>query len=214
MLFRNLRDEPAPTIPGTARPTRMTAGFPPIRSAFGRVRGEGSEGKAAGIGRTDDGWTQPRPPALRLPASGSRKLCLAPLDKGGFAFHEIMGHGEMLEKLSFPLRPMRARSHHFFARPPTLCVRGIWCRLRDSNPRPPDYKSGALPAELRRPLRWGAWEGRPSQFRGLLSSWPEAIKSKSAMRTGVTTLEGQRSNTFSIRCAMQQHPRVVNSFVR
>jgi hypothetical protein len=25
-----------------------------------------------------------------------------------------------------------------------------WCRLRDSNPRPPDYKSGALPAELRR----------------------------------------------------------------
>lgn len=27
----------------------------------------------------------------------------------------------------------------------------IWCRLRDSNPRPPDYKSGALPAELSRP---------------------------------------------------------------
>src|SRR5262245_7823896 len=25
-----------------------------------------------------------------------------------------------------------------------------WCRLRDSNPRPPDYKSGALPAELSR----------------------------------------------------------------
>src|SRR6056297_1444877 len=27
---------------------------------------------------------------------------------------------------------------------------GIWCRLRDSNPRPPDYKSGALPTELSR----------------------------------------------------------------
>src|SRR5262245_17438348 len=26
-----------------------------------------------------------------------------------------------------------------------------WCRLRDSNPRPPDYKSGALPTELSRP---------------------------------------------------------------
>ena len=25
-----------------------------------------------------------------------------------------------------------------------------WCRLRDSNPRPPDYKSGALPTELYR----------------------------------------------------------------
>ena len=25
-----------------------------------------------------------------------------------------------------------------------------WCRLRDSNPRPPDYKSGALPTELSR----------------------------------------------------------------
>ena len=26
-----------------------------------------------------------------------------------------------------------------------------WCRLRDFNPRPPDYKSGALPTELSRP---------------------------------------------------------------
>ncbi len=25
-----------------------------------------------------------------------------------------------------------------------------WCRVRDSNPRPPDYKSGALPTELTR----------------------------------------------------------------
>ena len=31
-----------------------------------------------------------------------------------------------------------------------LATAGIWCRLRDSNPRPPDYKSGALPAELSR----------------------------------------------------------------
>ena len=33
------------------------------------------------------------------------------------------------------------------------CVRfhwGSWCRLRDSNPRPRDYKSRALPAELSR----------------------------------------------------------------
>ena len=29
----------------------------------------------------------------------------------------------------------------------------VWCRLRDSNPRPSDYKSDALPAELSRP-RW------------------------------------------------------------
>ena len=26
-----------------------------------------------------------------------------------------------------------------------------WCRLQDSNPWPPDYKSGALPTELSRP---------------------------------------------------------------
>ena len=28
-----------------------------------------------------------------------------------------------------------------------------WCRLRDSNTRPPHYECGALPAELRRPIR-------------------------------------------------------------
>ena len=29
---------------------------------------------------------------------------------------------------------------------------GEWCRLEDSNPWPPDYKSGALPTELSRRL--------------------------------------------------------------
>ena len=29
----------------------------------------------------------------------------------------------------------------------------LWCRLRDSNPRPPDYKSGALPTVLSRPRK-------------------------------------------------------------
>ena len=29
-------------------------------------------------------------------------------------------------------------------------ARTLWCRLRDSNPRPTDYKSVALPAELNR----------------------------------------------------------------
>src|SRR5262245_46799737 len=31
---------------------------------------------------------------------------------------------------------------------PDLSACFQWCRQRDSNPRPPDYKSGALPAEL------------------------------------------------------------------
>jgi hypothetical protein len=30
--------------------------------------------------------------------------------------------------------------------------KGKWCRLQDSNPWPPDYKSGALPTELSRPM--------------------------------------------------------------
>src|ERR1043166_5375381 len=30
------------------------------------------------------------------------------------------------------------------------CAESEWCRLRDSNPRPRDYKSRALPAELSR----------------------------------------------------------------
>jgi hypothetical protein len=35
----------------------------------------------------------------------------------------------------------------------TLCAAGEnWSWRRDLNPRPPDYKSGALPAELRQPL--------------------------------------------------------------
>jgi aldehyde dehydrogenase (NAD+) len=32
-----------------------------------------------------------------------------------------------------------------------------WCRLQDSNPWPPDYKSGALPTELSRPV----WDATP-----------------------------------------------------
>ena len=42
----------------------------------------------------------------------------------------------------------------------TICGTGpplspcfLWCRLQDSNPRPSDYKSDALPAELSRPMR-------------------------------------------------------------
>ncbi len=36
-------------------------------------------------------------------------------------------------------------------RPLPLAAPGIWSWRRDLNPRPPDYKSGALPAELRQP---------------------------------------------------------------
>ena len=32
----------------------------------------------------------------------------------------------------------------------TAAIEAWWCRQRDSNPRPPDYKSGALPTELYR----------------------------------------------------------------
>ena len=28
----------------------------------------------------------------------------------------------------------------------------MWCRLKDLNPQPPDYKSGALPIELSRQI--------------------------------------------------------------
>ena len=30
-----------------------------------------------------------------------------------------------------------------------------WCRLKDLNPQPPDYKSGALPIELSRHFHGG-----------------------------------------------------------
>jgi hypothetical protein len=33
----------------------------------------------------------------------------------------------------------------------TAAIELFWCRLQDSNLRPPDYKSGALPTELSRP---------------------------------------------------------------
>jgi hypothetical protein len=38
----------------------------------------------------------------------------------------------------------------------------MWCRLKDLNPQPPDYKSGALPIELSRhviKIRWWALTG-------------------------------------------------------
>ena len=43
----------------------------------------------------------------------------------------------------------------------------IWCRLRDSNPRPTVYKTVALPAELnrRRARQWASSEGAPAQGR-------------------------------------------------
>src|ERR1700733_702647 len=43
------------------------------------------------------------------------------------------------------------------------CARN-WCRLRDSNTRPPHYECGALPAELRRP---------DSEAGKGLGKWPE-----------------------------------------
>jgi hypothetical protein len=30
----------------------------------------------------------------------------------------------------------------------------MWCRLKDLNPQPPDYKSGALPIELSRQINY------------------------------------------------------------
>ena len=36
------------------------------------------------------------------------------------------------------------------SRPTSNILIKLWCRLRDSNPRPPDYKSGALPTVLSR----------------------------------------------------------------
>src|SRR5262245_23547355 len=48
----------------------------------------------------------------------------------------------------------------------------LWCRLRDSNPRPPDYKSGALPAELSRP-RFRATSAAPDR---------QAPRQRSALR--------------------------------
>src|SRR6478752_693834 len=35
-----------------------------------------------------------------------------------------------------------------------------WCPRQGSNPRPPDYKSGALPTELSRPWKFKKSEGR------------------------------------------------------
>src|SRR3546814_3968712 len=43
-----------------------------------------------------------------------------------------------------------------------------WCRLRDSNPRPPDYKSGALPAELSRPWIAVRSEEHTSELQSLM----------------------------------------------
>ena len=48
------------------------------------------------------------------------------------------------------------------------CNNCLWCRLQDSNPWPPDYKSGALPTELSRRSRspkhfFGGWKQRTSQ---------------------------------------------------
>ena len=48
------------------------------------------------------------------------------------------------------------------ARPVQVC----WCRLGDSNTRPPHYECGALPAELRRPCALKAREN--THARGLL----------------------------------------------
>lgn len=42
----------------------------------------------------------------------------------------------------------------------TLSPCFLWCRLQDSNPRPSDYKSDALPAELSRPMKKPVTNGK------------------------------------------------------
>src|SRR5690606_17987428 len=49
------------------------------------------------------------------------------------------------------------------------CRAGRWCPRQDSNPRPPDYKSGALPTELQgRPDRREPGVSCGTYFRGLV----------------------------------------------
>ena len=53
------------------------------------------------------------------------------------------------------------------------CVCPSWSWRRDSNPRPSDYKSDALPAELRQPgesFNSNLWE---TKLQGLFCDWPE-----------------------------------------
>src|SRR5579872_6210279 len=41
---------------------------------------------------------------------------------------------------------------------------GKWCRLRDSNTRPPHYECDALPTELRRPRAIQGMHGWPGNY--------------------------------------------------
>ena len=49
-----------------------------------------------------------------------------------------------------------------------FCITNIWCRLGDSNSRPTDYKSVALPTELNRHLLGRVVGVEPTTFRATI----------------------------------------------
>ena len=79
--------------------------------------------------------------------SGSISPPAPPLVEARWMLNRVQHNGEGGEGV----RPLRfAREFRWKTIPRMVFSNRNWCRLKDSNPWPPDYKSGALPTELSR----------------------------------------------------------------
>ena len=69
----------------------------------------------------------------------------------------------------------------------------LWCRLRDSNPRPTVYKTVALPAELnrRRTRQWASSEGALAQGRASGGAGGDSRSPRARGRAGPRPCPGQ-----------------------
>src|SRR5580698_4068640 len=84
-----------------------------------------------------------------------------------------------------------ARLRQGFGGQPSLCFASEgWCRGRDSNPRPPHYECGALPAEL------------PRHISGSVLVIPEKCKGKAS----AAKLSGRQSPKITPRKRFKMKP--------
>src|SRR4051812_30771045 len=69
----------------------------------------------------------------------------------------------------------------------------VWCRLQDSNPWPPDYKSGALPTEL----------SRHASRRGFMREWASSSRSAAvpSLRSGGCQRRRPKDNALTAQAA-------------
>ena len=84
----------------------------------------------------------------------------------------------------------------------------LWCRRRDSNSRPTDYKSAALPTELR---RRGMWNYTTFPLSSPSAAWECVPRSAASRRSGIESPTGTRPERSTPAECLSAIPNPENS---